>query len=70
MAIGIVKFVAGAKTNHNLPTYNIVTSGKGFATLTRITGSAIGGHKLIQDAGATFVKGLKTIVVPGYNRGT
>ena len=70
MSIGVIKFVAGGKTDRNHPTYNIVTSGKGFSLLPRLTGSQVGGHKLIQDAGATFVKGLKTVVIPGYVRGT
>ena len=63
------KTVAVVKTtgNKNMPTCNIVTSGPTtFPTYTQTATPVTGENETIQDSGGT-VKGLKTVIVPGYS---
>ena len=60
-----VRVIAGTR-NKNFPTRNIVTSGpKTFPTYKQTSTPSHGNNQTIQDSGGK-VKGLETIIIPGY----
>lgn len=66
MAQKLVRVIANANSKL-FPTVNIVTadSTHKFPTYTQTAAPVKGVHETVQDSGGS-VKGLKTIVIPGY----